>query len=208
MEHGKRSTYVAGCRCEACRAAEAEYQRKHRLAGRKTEDEEVVAEPDHTHELPDGTTASHTHESDGEGHDHGLVGLPGGGEVEVTCPGCGAVFEPGQPLADPLLHEHRAKGELTGYHSHKDGDEPHTHRTAPKPTAKAPETKEPERKEAKEPERKEPERKPAAKVEPKKPEPPKVPPQTDEPEPVRKKAPVYVSAFRSHRLASREGGKK
>lgn len=30
MDHGKHSTYVSGCRCEDCRRANSDYQKKYR----------------------------------------------------------------------------------------------------------------------------------------------------------------------------------
>ena len=151
-EHGTLSRYTnAGCRCDACRAAMAEYKRQRQQARATT----PPPPPEHFHVLPDGELASHAHESGEREHDHGLGTLTGsmehGNDDDKACPTCGEVHEvlddeeaPGdggqgrerpesetgtpkpEPAStaeptDPLLHMHQHKPDGVPMHHAHDG---------------------------------------------------------------------------------------
>ena len=78
--HGTMSRYTnERCRCDECRAAKAEYERRRRAASKSpTPAAEGPREPGyvtyrpHFHDLPDGSLLMHGHEEGEEEHHHGV----------------------------------------------------------------------------------------------------------------------------------------
>ena len=111
--HGSVTRYVAGCRCDECRAAKAEYERQHRQERRRQEQRL------HFHLLPDGEIGGHDHPGSDEPHNHGLGNLsgptPGEAPDEVSetaphevpegeaCPTCQQVHEVMTPEEEALF---------------------------------------------------------------------------------------------------------
>ena len=91
MNHGTPSAYSNGCRCERCRQAWAEYQRRRRAASKSP----VPVAEGPAPELPPDEDYDHGHEGGDEDHDEAPEG--------EACPTCQQVHELMSPEEEALF---------------------------------------------------------------------------------------------------------